>query len=256
VHAVELEQRYCRAAGCQNFFRSLPTSQDMFCSAACSGKSGYEWRGGTPKGETAAKERQREHKMPDGYISVLEFAARIGAEIQTCYRWIKLDQLPHKKLSARKTGIVFDEAVQAECVKAFMRRKNKEALPPATHPKALERQAAKEAYLHEPDDLRPVPSKVVVPALPPEPLYAAPAITPASEKIPEPITVVAGPPKTISLDENDEGLALRAREGVARTYVKQARRCAANKERQAERVLLWMAIEALGLEQPEGTPQC
>lgn len=175
---------------------------------------------------TTGKERQREFTYPEGMTSVVEFASLIGASYATANAWAKKNYIPIHRPSPRKMCVRYEEAIKAPIVVEFL-QKNGKAPPPID---------LEEAVVIPRVPARPEPT---------EPLY----VEPAPERETFTVIVPTAKPAPIAtpepLVEKEEALFLHARQ-AAQPYIKQARDCAARGEKQAERVLLWLALESLG----------
>lgn len=156
---------------------------------------------------------------------MVEFATLIGAPYSAVNKWAKFDYIPVHRISARKMCVRYEEAIKAEVVVSYLARRGKKLPPPNLEETAI--------IPRVPERPQPI-----------EPLYAE-----APEPKRETFTVIVSPPiaeaKPEPRVEKEESLHLAARQ-LAKPYIDQARECAKRGEKQAERVLLWLALESLG----------
>lgn len=188
--------------------------------------------------------------LPEGMMSMKEFADAVGVSYQVIVKLGKFDHFPLHRLGPKKFGVIFDDACQAP---AILNYKAGRGLPPP--PKDLEEtlqmpRAAAPAETFEPlysESAAPASRALV--AIQPAPMAMAAPEKPAAAEL----------EKAPDAPTRPEGLeaALRARNtvSIAASYVRAAAKSRDKGERQAERVLLWLAIEELGFLIPETTPQ-
>jgi predicted DNA-binding transcriptional regulator AlpA len=220
MNAIELEVRDCEC-GCGRSFRCLPTSSQKFASSACGDPSGTlrVWGRGRkvdPQKEEARKalnipDEKDEEASTEGLLTMVELALKIGKSRATIALWTKSGKIPCKRPGKGRRPSLYD----LEEVKAALH--DAKPLPPMAPPEEVEERPAA--------------------------MGAAPILVEAERKT---VQLVQNSPA-----EEPKAANAGAKPKLARAFLKAARDCHARKERQAERVLLWLAVEALGLLEDE-----